>query len=90
MFLERTRPDGSIETGSCLCASCCPGDPGRVGKSFLSEMENLGWRSVKITSTERGRAKAAEVRAQHARALKQWKKPDPRRTDNYEEEVESW
>lgn len=90
LFLERVRPDGSIETGSCLCASCCPGDPGRVGKAYLPEMENLGWRSVKITATERGRAKAQEVREQHARALKQWKKPDPRRADHYEEEVESW
>ena len=89
LFLERTRPDGSIETGSCFCARCTPGDPGRVGKGFLSELEALGWRSAKLTATERGRAKAQEVREQHARALKQWKKPDPRRADSYEEEVES-
>lgn len=90
LFLHRTRPDGSIETGACFCASCTPGDPGRVGKAYLAEMENLGWRSAKISATERGRFKAAEVRAQLARVRKQWDRPGPRRSDYYEEEIESW
>lgn len=88
LFLERVRPDGNIETGSCFCATCTPGDPGRPGKGYLAEMENLGWRSAKITCTEKGRAKAAEVRAQLARAKKQWDRPDPRRADYYEQNEE--
>ena len=90
LFLERTRPDGSVETGATFCAACTPGDPGRPGKAYLAEMEALGWRSAKITVTERGRAKAAEVRERLARARKQWDRPDPRRADHCEEEIESW
>lgn len=91
LFLERVRPDGSIETGSCLCASCCPGDPGRIGKAFLAEMENLGWRSAKLAATDKGKAKAAGVRERLFRARREWARPDPRRTDYFEqEEVERW
>lgn len=88
LFLERTRPDGSVETGSTFCAACTPGDPGRVGKAYLAEMEALGWRSVKITVTEQGRAKAQEVRERLARARRQWAKPDPERKDIYGEAEE--
>ena len=88
LFLERVRPDGSIETGSCFCAACTPGDPVRVGKAYLSEMENKGWRSAKVAVTDRGRAKAQEIRARLARARRQWAKPDPERKDVYGEAEE--
>ena len=89
LFLERVRQDGTVETGSCFCAACTPGDPGRVGKAYLSDMEARGWRSTKARTIGPGFGDVTELRGRLSRARKQWDRPDAERRDYYEENQEA-
>jgi hypothetical protein len=83
LFLEKGK-----QTAAIFC-QCYSGDAGYLGRTTLAYMERQGWSSTKAKTIGPVCGNNADIAAQISRAMRDERKTDPERYDDYEDRYDA-